>query len=112
MLKTRMAVLGGPLSGSVEGRVEDKCNTLESGNKVEDELAKLKGARSSPPASSVVDNMRDDEMADFMKAVGKSSDELSFEEQKFLSFDDYDLEDFKCSGVHHVLSSMWILCPN
>jgi len=55
MLETRAEVSEGLLPGAVEGSVEDKFKALESGNKVDDELAKLKGGKSLPPASSAID---------------------------------------------------------
>jgi len=55
MLETRAEVSEGLLPGAIEGGVEDKFKALESGNKVDDELAKLKGAKSLPPASSAID---------------------------------------------------------
>lgn len=53
-METRAEVSAGMLpAGETPGSLEDKFKQLESGNKVDDELAKLKGAKALPASSDL-----------------------------------------------------------
>jgi len=54
-LETQAEVSEGLLLSPTDSSMEDKFKALETGNKVDDELALLKGARSLPPATSSID---------------------------------------------------------
>lgn len=56
MLETRAEVSEGLLpAASAPGSLEDRFKQLESGNAVDDELARLKGAKALPPAEDPLD---------------------------------------------------------
>jgi len=69
-LETKAEVSEGFLpAGATPGSVEDRFKALESGNKVEDELAKMKGAKALPSAGGI-----DSELEAMRKKLKESKD--------------------------------------
>lgn len=74
MLETRAEVSAGLLpEANSKGSLEDRFRQLESGNAVEDELAKLKGSKALPAGGKATSAL-DDELAAMRKRLKETSD--------------------------------------